>query len=207
MQFFSPLLLSISSNLDTFRISNFYGAKKICINKVQIMLISIITTIATFFSMYLGTLIKNLFLSEITTLFGSVLLIFIGIYFFVEYIRLKKKSLGEDTSYYVENISKYNMFLEEGKLSIFNNSVDIHFKDYIFISLALSKINVQLGIIASIIGVNIPLSIFFNFIITIVSLCLGEYVGKSCFSKLVTKYSYLVCGCIIIILGVYEMFI
>ncbi|GAA0075653.1 manganese efflux pump [Clostridium sp. CTA-5] len=207
MEFFSPLLLSISSNLDTFRISNFQGIKKIPISKFQIIIISIITTISTFCSMYLGVFIKKFLLNEILVLFGCVVLIFIGIYFFVEYIRMQKKRLGKDTYYYVENTSNFSVILNEGDFSKVANSNNISFKNSLLLALNLSKNNLGFGILGGLIGINIPISVFFNFIVTILSIIVGEYLSKTSFSKFIIKYSYLICGFIVIILGIYQYFV
>ena len=54
MNFLSPCLLAISSNLDTLSVATSYGLKKINMTKSSVLLISIITSLGTFFSMYIG---------------------------------------------------------------------------------------------------------------------------------------------------------
>ena len=55
--------------------------------------------------------------------------------------------------------------------------------------------------------VSISLSVFFNFIITIVSVYLGYFNSNIYISKWFSKYSNLISGIILIILGIYEAFI
>ena len=127
MIFLSPLLLSISSNLDTLAVSLSYGIKKIHLTKSMTLLLAIITSIGTFLSMYLGKLILHLFKPELGNIFGAILLSFTGVYFIVEYIRLEKKHAGYDTSYYFESSLKYKGILENPNIvdSDKSNHIDV----------------------------------------------------------------------------------
>ncbi|MCS6130324.1 hypothetical protein DWV13_01420 [Clostridium botulinum] len=207
MNIFSPLLLSLSSHLDTFRVSNFCSLKKMSIEKAQILLISIITTFTTFISMCIGELISKLLLKEIVVPFGCILLIFIGTYFFVEHVRLKKKSRNEDTSYYVEDNSKFGLLLKEGNLSLFTHSNYINFKDTLSLSIFLSKTNILLGLIAGLLNISIPLSIFFNFIINILMILIGSFITKFSFSNWLLKNFYILSGILLILWGLCEYLI
>lgn len=204
MNIFSPLLLSLSSHLDTFRVSNFCSLKKVSIEKAQILLISIITTFTTFISMCIGELISTFLLKEIVIPFGCVLLIFIGTYFFVEHIRLKKKSRNEDTSYYVEDNSRFGLLLKEGNMSPFANSSHISFKDTLSLSIFLSKTNILLGLIAGLLNISIPLSIFFSFIISILMILIGNFITKFSFLSWLTKNFYVFSGTLLIFWGLCE---
>lgn len=207
MNFLSPCLLAISSNLDTLSVATSYGLKKINMTKSSVLLISIITSLGTFFSMYIGEFISRLFNLEIANIFGSVLLVFIGFYFLIEYIKAVKKNRGEDISYYVENSQKYNDVLENPTIVDKDASGEIDIKESLILSFALTINNLSVGIASSITGVSISLSVFFNFIITILSIYLGHYLGNTYLSKLFGKYSNLISGVLLIILGIYELFI
>ncbi|AOR23321.1 hypothetical protein [Clostridium taeniosporum] len=204
MNIFSPLLLSLSSHLDTFRISNFYGLKKVPMQKVQILLISIIATFTTFISISMGEFISKLLLKEIIIPFGCTLLIFIGIYFFVEHVRLLRKSRNEDTSYYVENNSRFNSLLKEGDFSEFHYSNHVNLKDNLSLAIFLSKTNILLGLIAGLLNTNMPISLFFNFTISILMILLGKYITKFSFSNWTIKNFYILSGILLIFWGIYE---
>ena len=207
MNLLSPLLLSISSNLDTFTIGTSYGIKKIRMTKSSLLIISIITSIGTFVSMYIGVLIANFFNQNISNIFGSILLSLIGIYFIIEHVRIEKKHRGEDVSYYVENALKYKKILEESNIIDTSKSYDIYIREIFLLSFALTINNISAGVAASITGINIPISTFFNFIATIISFYLGYFIGNSYFFKLFNKYTTLASGIILIVLGMYEAFI
>jgi len=207
MIFLSPFLLSISSNLNTLRFSLSYGIKKIHLTKSMTLLLAIITSMGTFISMYFGKLILHLFQQSLGNIFGAILLSFIGVYFIVEYIRLETKHAGYDTSYYFESSLKYENILENTNAidSYKSNRIDI--KDCLNLSLALIQNNLFTGFAASMTGINISISVFFNFIITIISVYLGYLNPDIYISKWFNKYSNLVSGIILIILGIYEAFI
>lgn len=57
--------------------------------------------------MYIGKLILPLIDPKVSNIFGAILLSYIGISFIVENIRLEKKRLGYDTSFYYESSFKY----------------------------------------------------------------------------------------------------
>ena len=206
MIFLSPLLLSISSNLDTLTVSLSYGIKKIHLTKSITILLAIITSIGTFLSMYIGKLILHLFKPELGNIFGATLLSFIGVYFIVEYIRLEKKRAGYDTSYYFESSLKYKNILENPTIIDSDKSNHIDIRECLNLSLALILNNLCTCFAASITGVSISLSVFLNFIITIFSIYLGYFNSDIYISKWFSKYSNLISGIILIILGIYEAF-
>ena len=206
MIFLSPFLLSISSNLNTLRISLSYGIKKIHLTKSSTILLAIITSIGTFLSMYIGKLILHLFNPELGNIFGATLLSFTGVYFIVEYIRLEKKHAGYDT-YYFEPLTKYKNILENSNIVDSYKSNHIDLRECLNLSFALILNNLYACFAASITGVSINITVLFNFIITIFSISLGYFNSNIYISKWFCKYSNLVSGIILIILGIYEAFI
>ena len=59
MNYTTALLLSVSANLDTFAVCISYGMKKVKLSFIGALLISLITSLGTFLSMYLGKIITN----------------------------------------------------------------------------------------------------------------------------------------------------
>ena len=207
MIFLSAFLLSIASNLETLRISLTYGIKKIYLTKSIAILIAITTSMGTLISMYLGKFILNFFKPEHSNIFGGILLSVIGVYFIVEYIRLGEKNSGYDTSYYFESSFKYINILENPDIlhSDKLNSIDI--KKCLTLSEAIILKNFWTCFAASITGISISLSTIFNFIIIIFCVYLGNFNSNMYISKWFTKYSNLISGVILIVLGLYETFI
>ena len=207
MLFLSAFLLSIALNLEILRISLSYGTKKLHLTKYIAILLSLITSLGIFISMSVGKLILYLFNPVLGNIFGGILLSFTGVYFIVEYIRIEKKHAGYDTSYYFENSSKYKNIIENFNVidSAKSNHIDI--KECLNLSVAIILNNQCTCFAAGITSINISLCIFLNFIITIVSVYLGYFYSDIYISKWFNKYSNLISGIILIILGIYEAFI
>ena len=207
MLFLSAFLLSIALNLEILRISLSYGTKKLHLTKYIAILLSLITSLGIFISMSVGKLILYLFNPVLGNIFGGILLSFTGVYFIVEYIRLERKHDGYDTYYYFENSSKYKNIIENPNIIVSDKSNHIDIKECLNLSVAIILNNLCTCFAAGITSINISLSIFLSFIITIVSVYLGYFYSDIYISKWFDKYSNLISGIILIILGIYEAFI
>jgi putative sporulation protein YtaF len=207
MIFLSPLLLSISTNVATLSVSSSYGLKKIHFPKSSMILLAVITSLNILISMYIGKLILPLFDLRLSNIFGAILLSYIGISFIVEYIRLEKKRAGYDTSYYFESPFGYKNVIENPTIIDSDKSNHIDIKESLNLSLAIILNNIFTGLAASITGVNISLSVLLTFIISLISINFGYYNSNICISNWFRKYSDLISGIILIVLGIYELFI
>jgi putative sporulation protein YtaF len=207
MIFLSPLLLSISTNIATLSVSLSYGIKKIHLSKLNTILLAIVGSISTFISMYIGKLILPLIDIRTSNIFGAILLSYIGISFIVEYIRLEKKHAGYDTSFYYESSLKYKNILEDPDIVDSDKSNSIDIKECLNLSLALSINNICTNFAASITGVSISLSVFFCFITCIIFSYLSHFNRNIFISRWLIKYSNLISGILLIVFGIYEIFV
>lgn len=207
MIFLSPLLLAISSNLETLSISLSYGIKKIYLPKSTMILFSVLTSISVFISMHIGKLFLPLFGFQLADIFGAILLCFIGISSIVEYVKIEKKRTGYDTSYFYENPFGYKNILDNPIVIDADKSNHIDMKECLTLCLAISLNNSLTFFAGSLTGININLSSFLYFLISIISICLGSYYSKWLSFRLLKKYSYLISGVILIFLGILESFI
>lgn len=180
----SALILSLSSNLDTFAVAISYGLQKIKIPFLSNLIIAIITSIGTFVSMELGVILIKFLPLSFTDILGGILLILIGFWFLIDFF----KNLKTD---------KNNGFEADT-----DHSGDISLKETIPLSLALTINNLGVGIAASITGVSIFYTTLFTFIITLLCISIGTSLGKS----FLGKYSPLISSILLIILGLFESF-
>ena len=86
IEIFSAILFCISANLDNIVIGIAYGSKNIKIKLVPNLFIALITSISTFLSMYIGKLFIHFIPSEYASRIGSLIIILLGIYFFLQSI-------------------------------------------------------------------------------------------------------------------------
>lgn len=208
MTFLSAFSLCLLLNLTPLTLSLLYGNKKIFFNKSIVLLFSIITTIGVFTFMYAGRLVFKLFIPEIGNIFGAVSLSFIGVYYIVEYIKMKNKLSGYDTSYYFETSFKYEQLLESAlHITESNKANNITLNDCFKFSIEFLINNLLIYFSAGITGININLSIFFNFIISLFVIYLGYFNFNRSIINFLNKFHNLIVGILLIILGVYETFL
>lgn len=207
MIYISTLLLSISSNIDTLSVSLSYGIKKIFFPKSSMLLLAIFTSISTFFSMYIGKLLLPLFGLKLANIFGAVLLAFLGISLIVEYIKLKEKNNGYDTSYFYESPLLYKNMLSNPIIIDADKSNHIDIKESLNLSIAISLNNFYTILAASLTGVNINLSVLVYFITSIIFICLGYNKSNTHVMQSLKDRLYLISGIILIVFGIYEAII
>jgi putative sporulation protein YtaF len=207
MLFLSAFLLCFVLNLNTLEISLFYGKKKIHFMRTTILLVSILTSIGTLFFMHAGKLILILFEPKVGNIFGAISLCFIGVYYIVEYIRLENKYAGYDTSYYYESSLKYTKLIEPTYILNLDKTNIISLKKCFEFSIALILNNFYIFFSAGITGININFSVFLNFVLALFTLYLGYLNCNTNILNFFYKFSNLISGTILIILGLYEAFI
>jgi len=200
MQLLSALLFGISASLDALIIGITYGIKKIKISLLQNILISLITLAGTVISIGLGSSLKPLLSAQTARIAGSTLLMMLGLYYILKYIRAiwKKYSSGKNlTINEIQGASTVES--EEDK----KNRLSI--QETAILGLALSVNNIGIGISASIAGLSLLPTAIATFICSVCFLLLGTSVGKVKILNIADKYSDLLTGLILIGLGIFEL--
>ncbi len=138
----------------------------------------------------------------ISNSFGAGVIIILGGYFV---IKSKTKLLNNKNS---KELALKNIgdMLEYAEKSDLDNSGDINIKEAVLVAFALTFNNLGTGIAASITGVNIQFTVIFTFILSIVTLKLGETIGNNVLGNFLGKYAPLISGILLIILGIIELF-
>jgi putative Mn2+ efflux pump MntP len=158
--------------------------------------------------MYAGKLVVKLFIPQTGNIFGAISLSFIGVYYIVEYIKIKNKTAGYDTSYYFHTSSKYKLFLESSfNIIELNNSKDITLYSCLKFSIEFLINNFLIIISAGITGINIDLCVLINFILSLLVLLLGYSNFNNKIKKFFCRYFYLIGGILLMVLGLLEIFI
>jgi len=203
MNYITAILLSISCNLDTFAVCLTYGMKKVNLNMLSSLLISFITSLVTLLSMVLGKVITRFIYHKVVTCIGGILLVILGINMITIFIKKFRTS-------YFYNLSRhkkvtYSDILNSPEKADIDNSGNLDLKECLNLSIALSLNNISLGIAASIAGISILLNTLFTFIVTLICIVLGFYIGKRYISNLSGTYSDLISGLLLIFIGVFQI--
>lgn len=205
MNYMTAFLLSLSANLDTLAVCISYGMKKVKLSIIASLLISLITSLGTFLSMYFGCIITNFISPKIVTAIGGSLLLFLGIKMIVDFIKKYKKKY--DSNFVRGKKVTYSDILIDPEKADIDNSGDIDLKECVTLSIALTLNNISLGIAASIAGISILLNTIFTFTLTLINIGLGFYIGNKYASTLIGEYSDLLSGLLLISIGIYQILI
>lgn len=199
---FSVLLFSISSNLDNIVIGFAYALKKIRIGILPNIIIAIVTSTGTFLSMSAGNYITNFLSDQVANILGTGALMILGIYFVIQSIvKLIKNTRSKELS--LKNIDD---MIEYAQKSDLDSSGDIDIKEAFLVGLGLTFNNIGTGIVASITGVNISLTVVATFILSMFAIICGESVGNHILGKFLGKYAPLISGILLIILSIVKFF-
>ena len=183
MHLISVILFSISANIDAFFLGAAYGTKGCRYHIVDNITISFLTSIGTFLS-----------ISTANT-FGCLIIIFLGIWMMMDYFF--KKNVPDDLS------EKEKKALATGRTK--RHAMPI--ASLIALSIALTLNNLGLGFGAGITGLNPYLTSAFTFFFSLFFLTTGMAAGKRFLSDIFGNYAALISGLLILILGIYELFI
>ncbi|KGK84255.1 sporulation membrane protein YtaF [Clostridium sp. HMP27] len=209
MHILSILFFAISSSSDSLIVGFNYGAKKVKINLINNFVVSFIAGMGTFLAMILGKLLTKLIPLMYTNIIGSSILILLGLYLLI--VSLKKCANNDNNSEELSEdmceICRYEAALRSPEIIDTNHSKTIEFKESIILGILLCLNNIGFGIGASITGLNIYTTSIFSILFSLVFISLGYYIGEKIFSNKLSKYSEIISACIIIALGLYELFI
>lgn len=198
----SALLFSLSSNLDNIVVGIAYGIKKIRIGTIVNIIIAVITSSGTFLSMSVGAYIAKFLSRSIANDLGAIVIATLGIYFLsLSIIKLLNNTKSKELA-----LKNVNDMMEYAEKSDLDKSGDISIKEGIFVAFGLTFNNLGTGIAASITGISIQYTVVFTFILSAISIILGEALGNHILGKVLGKYAPLFSGILLIILGIIEFF-
>lgn len=206
MHLLSSIIFAATVNIDNFAVGVAYGIKKIKIGILSNLIIALISGTGTFLSMSLGLFINKIIPSAVSNLLGSIILIGIGFWFIIDFLykNFKKKV---QNSYDKNNHFICIEILDNPEKADTDKSGHIDNKESIALALALSLNNLGLGMGSSISGANIIVTSLLTFIFSIPTIIIGYNLGNSIFSKLFREYTSLISGIIIVLFGLFELFV
>ena len=203
MHLLSALFLAIASSGDSFVVGISYGIKKVRVNLLNNILVAVISGLGTILSMLFGKLITNLISDYYTNMLGSCVLIALGIYMLISSFRDKSNNCKGDPTHY----NGYRLLLDNPDLLDINNSKNIEINEAVSLGFVLCLNNIGLGIGASIAGLNPILTSVLTVIASIIFVPLGCFIGQKLVKNKTSRYTDIFAAFLIIVLGIYEMFL
>ena len=180
------LLIAIAICIDSFAIGITYGIKNIRIPKLSIFVINLVTICSLAISIFLGHLFKQFISESAASILSCVILVSLGSFLMIEgYIRYlsEKKALADNEDNRIAKIklSKLGIIIDIGidftKADI-DVSGDIDIKEAIYLGSILSIDSLCAGFGSAVGGVNYLAFLSFVFVVNMISILYGLYLGN-----------------------------
>lgn len=176
------LILVFSLIIDSFVASIAYGADKIKIPNLSVIIINIVSCLMLSISLLLGGYLENIMPEFLPKYISFFIFICLGIYklfegFFKKYISKVSKLERPLTFKLFDFKFALTVYADETKAD-FDKSKNISLKESIYLAIALSLDSLAVGFGASFININSLFMILFCFIFGILSIKIGSYLGE-----------------------------
>jgi putative sporulation protein YtaF len=198
MKLLSVLLFAVCSSSDNLIVGLSYGAKNVKISFISNLIISLISGLGTFIAMLCGSMLLGFISIKYSNMIGSGILILFGVYMLLNWYR-KDQAPSE--------VQRYENTLRKPEIIDLNGSKTIDIKEAAVLGFILCINNAGLGIGASITGLNIYMTSAISMVFSLLFIPAGFHLGKKLLSDRLSGYSEIISICIIIFLGIYELFI
>lgn len=181
------LILVLSLVIDSFVASIAYGADKIKIPNIYIIIMNIISCLILTFSLTLGNCLEDIMPPYLPKYISFAIFVILGVYklfegFFKKYMSKFLKNKEKLTFKLFDFKFILQVYIDETKAD-FDESKTISLKESIYLAMALSIDSLAVGFGASFININPLLMIIFCFIFGICSIKLGSFIGKKLLPK------------------------
>jgi putative sporulation protein YtaF len=199
------LLLVSSLCIDSFVASIAYGTSKIHIPHISKIIINLVCTITLACSLLIGSILKSFLPSNLPVILGFFLLMLLGIYrlfesIFKSYISKYSRSDKPLTFKIFDFKFILQVYADEIKAD-FDNSKSLNIKESFYLGLALSLDSLAVGIGSSLCNVNYFEVLILCFIIGLISVSFGSFLGKKFAQNLNLNLSWL-SGALLILLAI-----
>lgn len=198
------ILLVTAICIDAFVASLTYGTNKINIPLKSCLTIAGIGSITLLFSMLVGSGLSHLLSPTLCTYLSFAILIFIGVSSLFQnalksYLR-RTDHTGKRIQFQLLDISFIiKVYLDETKADV-DNSKHLSTKEAVYLAVALSLDSLATGFSVGLVQVNILLITLFSFVLGILVIYTGCFVGKLLSKKTSLDFSSL-SGLLLIILA------
>lgn len=199
------LLLVSSLCIDSFVASLAYGASKIRIPPLCIIIINSVCTLTLACSFFIGSIFKSFLPNNIPIILGFLLLMILGIYRLFEYIFKSYifKCSKSDTPLTFK-LFDFNFVLQVYADEIkadFDKSKCLNIKESFYLAVALSLDSLTVGIGSSLCNINYLQVLILCFIVGVFLISIGVFLGRKFAQKSHIELSW-VSGVLLIILAI-----
>lgn len=210
----NSLLLAISSSIDSLGIGITYGIKNTRISNQAKIILFLLSFCISLVSIWFGDILKSLFSESVTSLIGSFILIFIGLFVCFQAFK-KSPASNSNFDYYEEKPYKSFVNFLGITTNIIKNPIDsdldksntIDSKEALFLGLALSLDCFSIGIGGGILGISFSWFPIFISLFQLIFFSIGNLLGKKLYhcASLPSNIWSFISGLLIIIIGFFKL--
>lgn len=198
MQLVPSLLFGISASLDALLVGVSYGLRGIHVRLLQNLFISLVALMGTCLSVGFGGLVAPLLPSMVGRWAGSLILMFLGIYYITKWAL---------TFLYDPAPNHLSDPKPPALVSAEQPSVSLTAPEVLFLSLTLSANNLGIGLSASIAGLTLIPAATATCICSVLFLYLGNRLGRSRLMRLIGDLANPISGLLLILLSMIQLFL
>ena len=192
------LLFGVSASLDALLLGVSYGLRGVHIRLLQNLFISVITLLGTCLSVSLGSFLTPMLPSVISGCAGSLILMFLGVYYVTKWILSALQCRMSDQSQEPK---------EAALTSAEQSCPCLTILQLFLLSLALSVNNLGIGLSASMAGLTLMPAAISTGACSVLFLYLGNRLGRSRLLQLIGNLSEPISGVLLIGLSLFQLFL
>ena len=199
------LFIVVAICIDSLAIGIAYGMKKIKIPAKSLLMINVVCTGVLSVAMFLGNIVKKVLPGNIPSIISFLILLFIGMYFFVEgVVNYFEKNEKKKFEIKFSNVKIIIDVVVDCTKADMNNSGDIDLKEGFYLGMALSLDALGIGFGTAMGSINYIQVLILSFIFNMMIILLGLYLGKKLVSKFKMQLSW-ISGLILIFLALCKL--
>lgn len=192
------LLFGVSASLDALLVGVSFGLRGVHIRLLQNLFISLITLLGTCLSVSLGSFLTPLLPSVISNCAGSLILMFLGVYYITKWVLETVQDRAPDHRSKPE---------ESALTSAEHISSCLTMPQVLFLSLTLSVNNLGIGLSASMAGLTLIPAATATGICSVLFLYLGNRLGRSPLLQLIGDLADPLSGILLIGLSLIQVLV
>jgi putative sporulation protein YtaF len=201
MHWFTILFIGIAANLDNLGIGVSYSLKSTRIPLGSNLLIAVVSMAASYLSIAAGTIVSHYIPLILANYIGGFILIILGLKCIFDCLKQEK----EASQAVVHSNSNFTKVIREPDSLDLNNDKVISWKESVLLGSALAINCLAIGLGAGITGVSPLYATVSVGTFSVLTIALGDLVGSKLCGTKIGKYSNVVSGIILILIGIYEM--
>jgi putative sporulation protein YtaF len=209
MHILSIVFLGIAANLDNLGIGLSYGLRKIKIPFASNLVIAVLSGLAALITGFAGRLLSHVLPEYLCNTIGGSIVGAVGVWVVASGFFVKRNLKSNSTSAKAINNKQGRTLdiIRQPEKADIDYSGHISIKESILLGIALAVNCLATGLGAGMTGVSVIGMTASIMLFSLITIFLGTTIGKRCFSGVLGDKATVLAGVLLIVIGIYEIFI